>query len=357
MAKRDPNKAARNRIIQNIKMELRKLLPTVLDDTGLSSEESLNAKIGHKNDKFFDLKHDVIRSCDEFINRWLEGLLKVVNTRDSDSYGFLYDNLSQSVNFKKYLLLFLKRSYLKHFEELSKNRPKVEDSTIWIGQNNANYGLLITPRFANGRWENDKSEIRTFKQEYWTIGHVIETGLVVPGIEDKIEFHSIDQYLNFFKNTLVRNSGSKYEYNIAQRYCEYVKNHDNPFSIPLMIPEFRYDGLNTNHKYRLDFLIINPFTLDKRGFELSPWSSHGYLKKIRGLTQHKINEMAKDNFEKEMKKHKAFFKEKDIFTLIYTDDDLNDCDRLFEDDIVPYLSPEDPNTEYSFQVMETFQSS
>jgi len=354
MAKRDPNQTARNRIIQNIKVELRRLLPTVLYETGLSSEASLNAKIGEKNDKFFDLKHDVIRSCDEFVNRWLQGLLGVINSRDSDSYNFLFDNLRQSKNFKKYLLLFLRRSYLKHFEELSKNRPRVEESIIWIGQNNASYGLPISARFVNGQWENDKSEIRAFKQGYWTIGHVMETGLVIPDIDDIMEFPSIDHYLKFLKNTLVRNSGSKYEYKIAQLYCEYVEKQVDPSSVPLMIPEYRYNGLDKNHKYRLDFLIINPFTLDKRGFELSPWSSHGYLRKTKGLTQKEINEMAKDNFQKEMRKHKAFFKDRNIFTLIYTDEDLSNCNCLFNNDIAPCLAPENPYPEYSFQIMEDF---
>ena len=138
MAKRDPNKTARNRIIESIKVELRGLLPSVLNETGLPNEQSLNAKIGHKHDRFFDLKHDVISSCDEFINRWLQGLLDVIDDSYSNSFNFIYDNLRQSDSFKKYLLLFLRRSYLKHFEELSKNRPRVEDSIIWIGQNNSN---------------------------------------------------------------------------------------------------------------------------------------------------------------------------------------------------------------------------
>jgi hypothetical protein len=76
MAKRDPNKTARNRIIASLKQELRTLLPDVLAEVGLSDELSLNAKIGSKHDDFFDLKTDVISSQEEFVSRWLEGLKK-----------------------------------------------------------------------------------------------------------------------------------------------------------------------------------------------------------------------------------------------------------------------------------------
>jgi hypothetical protein len=354
MAKRDPDKTARNRIIANIKTELRKILPDVLSVTGISSEQSLNAIIGSKNDDFFDLKNDVILSHEEFINKWLQGLKNSLKHGGSLSRKLIYENAKRHDVFKRYLLLFLKRSYLNHFDELSKNRPSPENSEIWIGQTNANYGLLVTPRFYKGQWENDKSEIRAFKQGYWTIGHIMETGLVIPGKKKRFKFSDIDQYLLFFTDTLVRNSGSKYEYEISEYYSEYVRSASNPLNIPLMIPEFRYRGLEKAHKYRLDFLIINPYTLDKVGFELSPWSTHGYLRKTKRLTQKQINEMAQDNFEKEMRKHRSFFKKHNIYSLIYTDDNLRDCKKLFENEISRYLQPERPAIQLSFQIMEEF---
>ncbi|KMK97606.1 MULTISPECIES: hypothetical protein [Aeromonas] len=355
MAKRDPNKSARNRIIASIKLELRELLPDVLAATGVRDEASLNAKIGSKNDEFIDLKNEVIHSHDQFINKWLQGLKAHVNTfAPSPRYKWIYDTLKTHKVFQKYLLLFLKRSYLIHFDELSKLRPKVEESELWIGQTNANYGLLVTPRFNGERWENDKSEIRSFKHGYWTVGHVMETGLVIPNKDKVFKFTDVDQYLLFFTDTLVRNSGSKYEYALAEEYANFVRQSEKPLDVPLMIPEFRYKGLEKQHKYRLDFMIINPFTLDKVGFELSPWSTHGYLSKIKGLTQKEVNQMAQDNFEKEMKKHRGYFKKYDVFTLIYTDEQLTDCKKLFEDDIKQYLSPEKPSTQLSFQIMEEF---
>lgn len=353
MAKRDPNKTARNRIIETLKTDLRKLLPKVLKETGLKLEQVLNAKLGSKNDEFFDLKNDVINSQEEFVSRWLKGLKQSALAGDGAN-SWIWKNLKRYPHFKQYTILFLKRSYLLHFDELSRNRPPVEDAEIWIGQEHANYGLLVRPRFRNGQWENDKSEIRAFPKAYWTIGHVMETGLVIPGKNKVFDFADIDQYLLFFQDTLVRNSGSKYEYEIAGHYCNYVQKSSDPEQVPLLIPEFRYAGLNKKHVYRLDFLTINPYTLDKVGFELSPWSTHGYLKKIGGLTQTKINEMAADNFAREMKKHRSFFKEHDVVCLIFTDDSLKDTKALFDEEIRPYLEAEKPEVQLSFQMMEEF---
>lgn len=354
MPKRDPNKTARNRIIATLKAELRALLPSVLAEVGLVDEMSLNAKIGSKHDDFFDLKNDVISSQEEFVVRWLSGLKKSAANSSSGAHFWLWSSLKKHKNFQKYLILFLKRSYLKHFEELSRNRPAASSAEVWIGQKNASYGLLITPRFRGGRWENDKSEIRAFPKAYWTIGHVLHTGLVIPHKDSVFRFSDVEQYLLFFQDTLVRNSGSSYEYAIAGHYCDYVRAHPDPDSIPLLIPEFRYAGLAAKHEYRLDFMVINPYTMDKIGFELSPWSTHGYLAKIGGLTQKVINEMARDNFIREMKKHRAYFKQHGVFCLIMTDELLTDTKKLFNDEFKSIIEPEKPTIQLSFSIIEEF---
>ncbi|MGJ7530777.1 hypothetical protein [Variovorax sp. GB1P17] len=174
------------------------------------------------------------------------------------------------------------RTYLRQYDALSKKRPLVEEAEIWIGQKNAAYGLLVTPRFKNGVWENDKSEIRHFKPRYWTIGHVWETGFVIPDEDECMHFTDVEQYLSFFRNTLVRNSGSTHELAIARRYCEFVRASEAPQEVPLLIPELRYGGKDVKNEHRLDFTIIDPFTLSKVGFELSPWSTHGLLTGTKG---------------------------------------------------------------------------
>lgn len=118
-----------------------------------------------------------------------------------------------------YTILFLKRTYLRNDRSLSKHRPKKEEAELWIGQQHANYASLSRRVSKMGSGRNDVSEIRHFQPDYWTVGHVMKTGLVVPHVCRKIEFSSVEQYLAFFKNVLVRPSGSPYELQIAEKYC------------------------------------------------------------------------------------------------------------------------------------------
>jgi hypothetical protein len=118
----------------------------------------------------------------------------------------------------------------------------------------------------------------------------------------------------------------------------------------LGIPEFRYEGITGTHQYRLDFTVIDPHELTKLGFELSPWSTHGYLSEIKGLTQKQINAVAQDNFEKEMRKHKDFFRRHGIFVMIYTDSDLADLSEVFSD-IRRFLEPKSRPTQLRFHMI------
>lgn len=140
---------------------------------------------------------------------------------------------------------------------------------------------------------------------------------------------------------------------VAKRYCDFVRNSQHPENIPLLIPEIRYGGLQRNHEYRLDFCIIDPFTMNKVGFELSPWSTHGELTHLKGLTQAEINRRALSNFEKEMRKLKSFFRKFGIVILVFTDTDLADPDALFED-IKKFLNPEKAPTQMRLSVLDDF---
>lgn len=354
MAKRDPNKTARNKRVAAMKDQLRELLPTVLKETGIDSEASLNAKIGGKADEFIDLKNEVITSPEHYASLYLDGFKGMLTTTGfRTSYDDMYDLFDKSKAAQQYMLLFLERSYLKHYDEYSKSRPSLDEAEIWIGQNSADYGLLVTPRFANGDWENDRSEIRHFKPGYWTIGHVLETGFVIPGKNKRMLFKDVDAYLDFFENVLVRHSKSKYQIKLAELYSAYVRTATNPLAVPLLIPELRYEGRIVKHKYRLDFTVIDPVTMQKTGFELSPWSSHGELTGTKGKTQKEINAEASANFDKEMRKHKQYYKGRGIFILIYTDIDLVDMDKVFAD-IKECLDPKPVNTQMNFHLLSSF---
>lgn len=355
MAPRNPEITARNKRINQMTAELNSMQPAVLKLTGFETQFSLHGKIGGKHAHYIDIKNEVIVSPEHFIMLWLEGFRKKI---ESLSYpgGAEYETYSLLRKYKvfqEYLYLFLQRTYWRNYEALSKKRPTVDEAEVYIGQNNADYGLLITPRFKNGAWENDKSEVRHFKKKYWTIGHVLETGFVVPGKDQTMPFESIEAYLNFFLNVLVRNSGSEYEYKLAEMYCDFVRESATPEDIPLMIPEFRYNGIEKKHKHRLDFTIIDQPDLNKIGFELSPWSSHGHIPKTKEKSNKEINQIASSNFEREMTKHKDYFKRHGIFALIYTDSDLQKLELIFAD-MKKYLELRTSGQQLKLQILDEF---
>jgi hypothetical protein len=340
--KRDPAKTALNKKIKGMTETLKLTEEHVRDALGEPTVLALHGRIGGKNAEFIDVKNEVISSSEEYVALWIRGFLRVLEERrplyKGDPYYDMYLAMKKDKVVEDYIITFQKRTYLRHCDALSRVRPQVEDAEVWIGQENASYGILVTPRFVKGEWENDKSEIRKFPQDYWTIGHVMATGLVVPNDPDKIEFKNVKNYLAFFKNTLVRASGSKHERAVAERYVKYVLAQPDPNKVPLLIPEFRYGGTASKHRYRLDFTVIDPYSMQKIGFELSPWSSHGQLTGVKGKTQAQVNADAKANFEKEMKKHKDYFRKHGVYALIYTDNDLANPDALFEE-IRQYLVP------------------
>ena len=95
--------------------------------------------------------------------------------------------------------------------------------------------------------------------------------------------------------------------------------------------------------------------MQKTGFELSPWSTHGELTGTKNKTQKAINEEASANFGKEMKKHKDYYKRYGIFALIYTDADLADLDGIFAD-IKDCLGQEPIMTQLNFHLLSGFFS-
>lgn len=355
MAKRDPNKTARNKAIKNMKQELRELLPSVLKEIDKEGELSLNAYIGHKTEFCIDLKNEVIKSPDEYVSKWLQGLTEIVKEGRRYSMIEIYHDLKNvnNINFRKYCEIFLRRSFLNHYDELSKVRPREDEASYWFGLNDAQHGIFVTPRYniKKGEWENDKSEIRSFSNIYWSIGHILETGLCFQGEERRYLFNSIDDYFNFFYNQ-VRLTRSKYQLDLAKKYMDFVKKSSNPEKVPLLIPELRFNSEKRHHEHRLDFFIINPYTMEKIGFEISPWSTHGKLSG-KNKTLKELNKDALDNFEKELKKMKAYYQKYNIHTIIFTDSDLLDIDEVFEE-IKKYLSVSVPPTQLSMNLIEEY---
>ena len=353
MAKRDPEKTARNKKIAELSKKLKEMRPQVIEETGARNEHSLHAYLASRKAHYIDLKHEVIPSPAHYLSLFLKGLKKDLVSEEGSHYGNFYHNLSNSEVSKKYLSIFFKRSFLREYENLTKKRPHTDKATIWMGQNNADYGLLVTPRFRRGDWGNDNSEIRRVEYRYWSIGHVVQTGLVIPHKNEKMEFNSIDDYLKFFENVLVRHSASPHQKIIAEMYSEYVRNSNNPENILLLIPELRFEGTDKKHKYRLDFCVIDIESDNRIGFEISPWSTHGKLTGTKDKNQKTINEEASANFDKEMKKHKDYYRKFGIFSLIYTDQDLKEIDNIFEE-VKKYIEPQQIESQLEFQMLSEF---
>ena len=344
MAKRDPAKSARNKQAKKLRAQMDELLHDVLDDTGCESLASLNAKIGSKHEQLANVKERCIRTGDEFLSLYMDSLARhILATPPQDRPGSAFYELAKwyqtSAAFQEYMDKFLERSFLKHYDEYSRVKPAAKDAAFWIGETNADYGLLITPRFRAGDWENDKSEIRKFKADYFTIGHVLKSGLVVPHKKTPIPFDSVDEYLTFFEDVIVRKAGSVHQNRVAERYAAFVRDAEDPLRVPLLIPELRYRGREKAHKHRLDFCVIDPYTLQKIGFELSPWSSHGHLSGTKNKLVKEVNAEAKANYERDIKKCEAYFIEYGIHVTVFTDADLADPESLFKQ-IAKYLKPE-----------------
>lgn len=340
MSKRDPNKTARNKMIQSIKDRRRVLQPAVFAELNTyeggkyCNEASLNAFIGSKTDEYLNLHDEVIKTPMEYMSKWLSGLKKATLASKVMGADQRHVRMHQLIfgkypNFKKYVSLFLESSFLKHYDEHYKTKPKIDESAYWFGNNDDEFGLLVTPRFVAGQWENDKSEIRHFKHPYWTLSHVLETGLCYMG-EDKIRsFSKLEDYLQFFRD-LVRRTKSPYQLDVADRYIEYVNQHKDSLAVPVLIPELRYDPFKNKHEHRLDFLIVSPWSLEKVGFEFSPWSTHGQLKGAK-RTMAEYNKDAKENFESEMRKHKKYWRKYSVNYITYTDEDLADMVAIWEE--------------------------
>jgi hypothetical protein len=140
----------------------------------------------------------------------------------------------------------------------------------------------------------------------------------------------LDDFLNFYQAILKRISNSIYEKKIFDLYSDYILASANPLAEPLLIPEFRYDGLNKNHKYRLDFTILSSHTGERIGFELSPQSSHMSVSGITTKTQVDMNKDLAKKWGHEMTKRNEYFQQYGITTITFTDEQLKDINHCFD---------------------------
>ena len=305
-----------------------------------ASLHSFHAYIGSNNNRFVDSVRMQFQSPEDFIARWLNGLKDEViedlpRIRRRRQFGDrkqtteVLPELLQDEFLKEYVYLFLERNFYRNFNERVRAKPDEPLWQLWFGGGNLVWGLLIAPDLRFGEWTNDKSQMRREPHAYWTIAHVINSGLIAPESENPVEFDSVEGFLTFYETVLARVSNSEYEKYISNAYIEYVRSSKNPESIPLLIPELRFAGKEKHHKYRLDFCILNSYSMKMVGFEISPASSHMSIKGITSKTQVKLNEELSHKWDKESEKRNAYFKEYGITTVTFTDAHLNNVEDCF----------------------------
>lgn len=170
---------------------------------------------------------------------------------------------------RSYILLFQERNFYRHYYERIRKKPESALWKIWFG-NQLCYGPFIAPiQLPDNTWRIDHSEIRRAKYKYWTISHIFAVrGLINAenNMDDKIS--NLDDLEQFYIHLVQSLSNFQYEKGICEKYIAYLKSSSNIMEEPFLIPEFHYEGPTRKCRYRLDFMVLNPYTFQYTGFEL-----------------------------------------------------------------------------------------
>jgi hypothetical protein len=309
---------------------------------GPSSVHQMHAHIGRNNNIFVDSVRMQFQSPSDFIALWVIGLTRtleekratILRRREHGDYKKrteqIIPEMLQDPILQEYIYIFLERNFYRNFDARVRAKPDDELWQVWFGEGNLVWGLLIAPARRSGEWTNDKSQMRRESYTYWTIGHVLATGLIAPDCEDPVQFKDLHAFLTFYETVLARVSRSPYERDISALYINYVKTRTDPRGIPLLIPELRFAGKETKHIHRLDFSILNAHTMEMTGFELSPASTHMAIDGITSKTQKALNEELQKKWAKETAKRNDYFSKYGITTITFADAELKDLNKCWE---------------------------
>lgn len=289
---------------------------------------SLNSTINVRVNEFAKIKERTYATADELLDVYCYELSK---REDDILYDFLKDR-----HCWEYFEIFIRRYFLRKQNELSKKKPKEEMYELWFGDNNNCYGLMITPvyrySFKEKRyiWENDKSEIRKVGFHYWSIAHVLETGLIDKEKDENILFSDVESIITFYKNIFYDKTQSKYEKAIMLRYFELLRTTTDYDNVAFLIPELRLLK-EKEHKYRLDFTVSSAEDITRNiGFELSPDSTHAYTQNIEQKNYTEILREEIQRWEKEIGKRNDYYEKFNIHVKTFMEKDLQDIDECFE---------------------------
>jgi len=305
---------------------------------GSNSLHSLHAHIGRNNNTFVNSIRTQFSGPDDFIAQWIAGLnvqLDLIKATGKRNYGgrknseqFLLEFLQHDF-LREYVFKFLERNFYRNFRERIRAKPDEELWSLWFGGGSLAWGLVISPARRDAEWTNDKSQMRREQYDYWTVGHVMKTGLIDPTSDQPLRFGTLDDLLVFYRSVLKRVSNSLYERDVADRYIDYLTKSRRPLNEPFLIPELRYAGKEQKHEYRLDYTVLNPYSLSFVGFEFSPASTHIHLEGIKTKTQQKVNEELAGKWKNEMDKRNGYFGKFGVSIVTFTDTDLKDMSACF----------------------------
>lgn len=308
---------------------------------GPSSLHKMHAHIGRNNNTFVDSVRMQFQSPEDFIARWIEGLKdEVIKNSEAIARRRRFSDNKRTVEIipemlqddflKEYTYLFLERNFYRNFVERIRAKPEECLWQLWFGPGNLSWGLFISPAHRRGKWTNDKSQMRREQYHYWTIGHVMETGLIVPDSDKPMKFHSVESFLQFYEMVLARVSNSNYEKLISEKYLNYARKSHSPEELTLLIPELRYAGKEQKHLYRLDFCVLNPFTMRMISFEISSASSHMAIAGIKSKTQVQLNADLAAKWTRESDKRNRYFRDYGINVVTFSDPELENIDACFD---------------------------
>lgn len=301
-----------------------------------------HGRIGNRNTTFVDSIRLQFSDPQDFLSQWLKGLMDIVETTEENQKkkynGRIFQNTSvhellkllKDTLVRDYVFQFLVRNFYRQFVPRIRAKPSEILWQLWFGDNHKLiWGLIIAPAYRDEGWTNDKSEVRRVDYAYWTIGHVMKTGLIDPTSQKTLTWSSTEQFIDFYRSVLKRLSNPTYEQGIASRYTEYLQESIDVYDEPFLVPELRYAGINKEHKYRLDFVVLNSHVMESTGFELSPSSTHLAISGITTKTQTQLNKDLAEQWKKEMNKRNEYFASFGIPIITFTDDDLQDLDKCF----------------------------
>jgi hypothetical protein len=222
-----------------------------------------------------------------------------------------------------------RKKFYRNYQSRVRPKPGEDLWSLWFGSGDLVWGLVISPALRNSQWINDKSQMRRENYEYWTVGHVLETGLIDPESDEPITFKNLSDLIKFYNSVIKRTSKSRYEKSIAESYFKYLRESKSPMQEPFLIPELRYAGKEKKHEHRLDYTVLNPYSFNFIGFELSPASTHLKLEGVKGKTQKTLNQELSVQWESEAVKRNKYFDKYGISVVTFTDSSLKDIPNCF----------------------------